>query len=426
MLFAPGRSTTLLERFPWIAEEAAQADARRLVMVRGLIAYPALVERVTRSDGRTGWLCALLEAQSPEDLVRASPYFWFHLRKAFAVLSVKGPTEDLDRALDGVALAALDSFAGRRAGFPDGPFAIPSLDNVQLIRTGVSFGANSNIGAVEIHAGSVAFHTNDGGRVSVSITAHAPDPTRSLPLRRIEDASIDLGRSDHQIERDEAAIEGLAPKLDKALAWIATASPAIARLIASQIQILVPLRQNATAQFSFTLSNLPGLLFVGGSDRLLPIVEAIVHETGHARLHHANEIHPLARGEQREEYYSPWRNDPRPATGVLHGAYVFALVLAFWIEALDRSGSTLGAEDEAYIRSRIALVTVQLREAADVLGKADLTPFSQNVLGQIRGMLPVSAPPHITALDMEAAMRAAAAKRVKAAADFPSLILPAS
>ena len=265
-----------------------------------------------------------------------------------------------------------------------------------------------------------------GAQLSRSRSVNASDPARSLPLRRIADASIDLGRSDHQIERDETAIDALAPKLEQALAWIHNASPAIAGLVASQIQILVPLRQNATTQFSFTLSNLPGLLFVGGSDRLLPIVEAIVHETGHARLHHANEIHPLARGEQREEYYSPWRNDPRPATGVLHGAYVFALVLAFWIEALDRTGSTLGAEDEAYIRSRIALVTVQLREAVDVLGKADLTPFSQNVLGQIRAMLPVAAPPHITALDMEAALRAAVAKRVKAAADFPSLILPTS
>lgn len=426
MPFVPRRSAALLDRFPWIAAEAAQADARRLVMVRGLIAYPALMQRVTRPDGRIAWLTALLEAQSPERLVRASPYFWFHLRKAFAVLSMKGPTAALDTSLNGVALAALDSFAGRRAGFPRAPFAIPSLDNVQLIRTGVSFGANANIDTVEVHAGSLTFHAANGSRVGVSIAPHASDPARSLPLRRIEDASIDLGRSDHQIERDEAAIETLAPKLEQALAWIDNASPAIAALVASQIQILVPLRQNATTQFSFTLSNLPGLLFVGGSDRLLPIVEAIVHETGHARLHHANEIHPLAHGEQREEYYSPWRNDPRPATGVLHGAYVFALVLAFWIEALDRSGSTLGAEDEAYIRSRIALVTVQLREAVDVLGKADLTPFSQNILGQIRAMLPVAAPPHITAVDMEAALRAAVAKRVKAAADFPSLILPTS
>jgi HEXXH motif-containing protein len=417
----------MLEHFPWVAKEAGEADARRFIMVRGLSAYPALVERVQRTESRIAWLPQLLSAQAPEKVIRASPYFWASLKQAFAVLAARGSQAELDRALDRVALAALDSFAGVPTGFPRGVFPVPSLAGAQLLRTGVSFDSQVQIKAAEAHAGAISFVLEGGARLRVAI----PGPlmvsvSQVWPVRRMEDASIDLGRSAQRLEQEEAAISALVPKLHQAMAWTQKASSAVAELIRSEVQYLVPLCSSPSSHYSFTLSNLPGLLFVGGAEHLLPIVEAIVHETGHARLHHANELYPLVQGEQPKFFYSPWRPDPRPATGVFHGAYVFTLVLGFWMEVLAAYRGTLDLGDEAYISSRIALIALQLREAVAVLDRASLSLFGESVLRSLRAIIP---PVETLPLDeavVASALRTTRLMRGKAAAEFPDLVFPAA
>jgi hypothetical protein len=42
------------------------------------------------------------------------------------------------------------------------------------------------------------------------------------------------------------------------------------------------------------------------------------------------DIVPLAKGDDEDVFYSPWRDDPRPFSGVLQGAYAFFGVADFW------------------------------------------------------------------------------------------------
>jgi HEXXH motif-containing protein len=54
------------------------------------------------------------------------------------------------------------------------------------------------------------------------------------------------------------------------------------------------------------------------------------HELRHAQLSALMDLFPLVRAAPHERFYAPWREDPRPLTGLLHGAYAFAGVVAFW------------------------------------------------------------------------------------------------
>ncbi len=54
------------------------------------------------------------------------------------------------------------------------------------------------------------------------------------------------------------------------------------------------------------------------------------HELRHAKLSALMDLFPLVRAAPHELFYAPWREDPRPLSGLLHGAYAFAGVAAFW------------------------------------------------------------------------------------------------
>jgi HEXXH motif-containing protein len=413
----------LLKGFPFLAVEAGEADARRLIMIRGLAVYPDFRERLDRPESRINWLPALLEAQPAERAVSAVPFFWFHLKQAFTALASDSPKAALDLALDHVAWAALDSFAGETDGFPSNFFSLPIASGAQMMRMGLSFSPKRCPQSARALSGALAFAV-DGGEFRVSAPSRPRGQIQAIPVRRMESALVDIGSSADRLETDEDAIQKLRHDLDRSTEWIAEVSPICANLMSDEIQFFVPLRQGESAHYSFTLSHVPGLLFVGGSPRLLTVVEALIHEAGHARLHHANEVHPLVPQGQSESFYSPWRADPRPSSGVLHGFYVFALVLLFWIDVLESRGAPLTGEEEKYIRSRVALISVQLREAASVLEQAQLTGFGETVLEAVRQVLPAPTSLPILAAELGTANERSALKRSRASADFPALTMP--
>lgn len=58
------------------------------------------------------------------------------------------------------------------------------------------------------------------------------------------------------------------------------------------------------------------------------LAEAMVHEVSHDCLNRINLVEPLFR-EEGQGYYSPFRSDARPASGLLHGAYSFLNVIHY-------------------------------------------------------------------------------------------------
>lgn len=80
----------------------------------------------------------------------------------------------------------------------------------------------------------------------------------------------------------------------------------------------------------------------------LRVAEAIVHEAMHLNLTFLEQHVELIRSEKH--LYSPWRNEPRPVAGVLHGLYVFACIYRFF-EHIMRSVS-LEAKRCDHVRQR--------------------------------------------------------------------------
>ena len=87
----------------------------------------------------------------------------------------------------------------------------------------------------------------------------------------------------------------------------------------------------------------------------LRLLESIVHEAMHLNLSNFERVFPLTFGEGVS--FSPWRSELRPMSGVLHGAYVFTCIRAFFRKCL-RHGSNPLVRD--YIEARLATISVEL------------------------------------------------------------------
>jgi HEXXH motif-containing protein len=101
---------------------------------------------------------------------------------------------------------------------------------------------------------------------------------------------------------------------------------------------------NALNYVSF--SELPGAFAFQGIPHLYSAAEACIHEFHHNRLFCLEECQPILAGdalgtEDHAGYYSPWREGLRPLRGILHGAYVTAAQLRFWL-AVAKAPDTRG------------------------------------------------------------------------------------
>jgi HEXXH motif-containing protein len=65
-------------------------------------------------------------------------------------------------------------------------------------------------------------------------------------------------------------------------------------------------------------------------DDAVQLAAALVHECQHAKLGALMQLVDLYEEGREEPFYAPWRDDPRPLRGLLHGVYAYAGVTAFW------------------------------------------------------------------------------------------------
>jgi len=136
--------------------------------------------------------------------------------------------------------------------------------------------------------------------------------------------------------------------------------PSLERVVLASVRSIVRLSStDAEVDVSHSEPRWSGVVFVSfpltsnvGDLRLL---EGIIHEAMHINL---TNVPSLGHEESTEKLvYSPWRSMNRPASGVLHGAYVFGCLLRFY-ELLAASG-TSGALESQYIRKREAEISAE-------------------------------------------------------------------
>jgi len=124
--------------------------------------------------------------------------------------------------------------------------------------------------------------------------------------------------------------------------------PERARAIRAGLSTLVPLRPTATTtDFASTDLTASSADAFGAAALTLPrdgvsFAETLVHEFQHGKLSALLDLEPLLRpttDRGRDElFYSPWRQDPRPLSGVLQGAFAYLGVTDFWNRQRHRDG----------------------------------------------------------------------------------------
>ena len=112
---------------------------------------------------------------------------------------------------------------------------------------------------------------------------------------------------------------------------------------------------NATSRESFSA--------IAVSETRNPVVLAsvLVHECQHTKLNAVLDLIPLSRSDQAR-YYAPWREDPRPLGGLLHGAYAYLGVSDFW-----RVQSSLPTPNRPYAQLEYARWSERTVRAVEIL-----------------------------------------------------------
>jgi HEXXH motif-containing protein len=105
----------------------------------------------------------------------------------------------------------------------------------------------------------------------------------------------------------------------------------LASAVAAGLTTLVPLRQDVEGPPVSAASGWAwGAIALTLPPDPLIFAETLIHEFQHLVLSAVEDIVPLATGDGDELFYSPWRDDPRPFSSVLQGAYAFFGVTGFW------------------------------------------------------------------------------------------------
>jgi HEXXH motif-containing protein len=300
-------------------------------------------------------------------------------RRLDGVLPWSGPAEyDLGHA------AAVAAAAAAHAGYPfdlpvpvrDGCVALPGL-GVARAGAGNGWGCARSAGA-----GHVTLETS-GHRLKLRLDAQARQPTGSwLPVRRLDATAsrhrLMLAVDDVDPYRncdvlavapriDTSTLRTWADMLEAGWSMLAGHDPGRAAATAAGLSALVPLDGSADlAVTSATSSDALGAVALTPPAGPTDLALTLVHEFQHFKLDALLDLVPLHDDSPEAVHFAPWRSDPRPINGLLHGAYAFLGVAAFWFarqHTLTGQRATAVGFEFAWCREAVGRALSGVRES---------------------------------------------------------------
>jgi uncharacterized protein len=106
--------------------------------------------------------------------------------------------------------------------------------------------------------------------------------------------------------------------------------PAKAAETAAIIRVIVPYQASESGHVSISSAQVSGTVAMSRQPGAYAWAETLVHEAQHLKLYALLDLVALTRPDDGQRYYAPWRPDPRPASGLLQGAYAFMGISGFW------------------------------------------------------------------------------------------------
>jgi hypothetical protein len=175
----------------------------------------------------------------------------------------------------------------------------------------------------------------------------------------------------------EAETEHWQRCLDEAWELLVGRHRADAEILTAVLDRIVPVRPDPAARgISATSADAYGVVAMSAPADGTALAVGLLHEVAHSVLNATQHLfdlhrHPGVLG------YSPWRDDPRPASGILHGAYAYLAVSRFWRAEAAATGDRLATFEFARWREAVA-------EVAERLRAGDLTPAGVRFVTALR------------------------------------------
>jgi HEXXH motif-containing protein len=286
-----------------------------------------------------GWL----ETLTPADLLRhATPFFWRNVLRCHAAWANGSPGRDvvlrylLLTAFDAFFPVAADGFSCRLPAGDDPVLVLPRLGvrlragagparlsrvRRQVLRVEVGEGEARTVPLdnvpAEAHLVSLPVGSNDSARLLLdSHPALFPDAVAGeIPIRPADAA-------------------GQAAMITAALRLIREVDPRRGEQIESAIQWYSSrTAHDSEVHRSRAVPDLPGVTFLSPGPERLKLAEAIIQGYYHHLLDTQMVLQDLVNFGEEPRFYSPWRDDPWPLAGLLHGLYVFTGVVEFLLRA---------------------------------------------------------------------------------------------
>ncbi len=136
---------------------------------------------------------------------------------------------------------------------------------------------------------------------------------------------------------------------------------------------------------SFSDPNVPFSIFISAPKQpsrtsILRVAENIVHEAMHLQLTLFEAVHPLIDSTSDWSMYSPWKKQSRPAQGILHGFYVFAVLRWLWSQTLIGSKNS---EDRMFAQRRIVDIENEIDAVRELQESPALTSEGKTFLSRL-------------------------------------------
>jgi HEXXH motif-containing protein len=320
-----------------IRELAAQRYRKHVTLLRGVLAAAQSGSAVTERRARQAYdLLAAVEHRYPKTAERIILY---PAVGAWALRVVQAYRSGASfSAADPGRLAAVAAAAAIRAGF---------AAEIEMAASG-GIVTLPSLGTADV-GGSTAVvrHTADGTEVfsadrRVVMPARPDRDARGWRgLRRFQAGSFDVLVDDLDPFRMPSSPD-LSTRLSAAEAdrmraalksgWLVLEEfhSTVAAEVVEAIRVVVPLINTRGGQKGSTSSATFGAIGLSEPPDPYWCAVTFAHEIQHLKLSALLESVPLTLPDNGQRFYAPWRDDPRPISGLLQGAYAFLGVTGFW------------------------------------------------------------------------------------------------
>lgn len=154
-------------------------------------------------------------------------------------------------------------------------------------------------------------------------------------------------------------------RLDEAWAILVAEHPDHVPEVTATGPVIVPIPPRGSLVASSSAASF-GAICLTPPDSPGALAETVVHELQHSKLNAVLDLVTLHESTSNRLCYAPWRHDPRPLSGLLHGIYAFTGVVEYWRRQWLANPDVQAAFMFAHYREQVRAALVWLGAAPEL------------------------------------------------------------